>query len=271
MLSVNEMVTLLRQSVNIQNAEAGEGETIDPAYLAMTDDDIKLFLKLGASRASEANDLEHLEDSEVYPTILLAQIELYTKLAVMKANQVDMGADNNNYLKQSQRFDHYMKLVSQVQAEYENWLENEGQGKVQTYDVLLSNRHYTHRNYEKQVTPIVTITIESITSDSVKFSWKMKNTSHFGRYKVYISTEPIIDMFRDGMTYSDKIIGEPKLIKSTDNIRDVSHSVEGLTPETTYYLAVFSIERNQVFGCSQTMFITLAELKNEEDVSTTKL
>lgn len=268
LLTVDDMVTLLRSSVNIQQEDA---EVIDPAYLAMTDDDIKLFLKFGASRASEAVDIEHIESGEEYPILLLAKIELYMKLAVIKADKVDMGADNNNYLKQSQRFDHYMKLVDATKAEYDSWLENEGQGKVDSYDVLLSNRHYTSRNYEKQVTPVVTIFIDSITSDGVKFHWGMKRTSHFGRFKVYVSTEPIIDMFKDGMKYEDKIVGEPTLVKSTGNIRDVYHSVTGLEPNTTYYLAIFSIERNQVFGYSQTEFTTLAELEDEEDSSKTEL
>ena len=126
LLTVKDLIGLLRSSVNIQNEES---EVQDPAFLTMTDDDIELFIKLGVSRAyPNITDLGDLPDGSEYPIILLAKIELYTKLAVIKADKVDMGADNYNYLKQSQRFDHYMKLVSMAREQYESWLENEGQG-----------------------------------------------------------------------------------------------------------------------------------------------
>jgi hypothetical protein len=45
----------------------------------------------------------------------------------------------------------------------------------------------------------------------------------------------------------------------------------GLEPENTYYLAVISLERNQVFGYSQTSFTTLEEVEDEEDLSISDL
>ena len=269
LLTVKELIGLLRSSVNIQSEET---EVIDPAYLTMTDDDIELFIKLGVSRAyPKVTDLADLPNGSEYPIILLAKIELYTKLAVIKADKVDMGADNNNYLKQSQRFDHYMKLISDAKEQYESWLDNEGQGEVSSYDVLLSNRHYTHRNYEKQMTPMVTLSIDQVTSDSVDFHWGVTNTSHFGRFKVYISKRPIVDMYKEGSSYKDKINEEAKLILSTSNIRNTFHKLGNLEPNTTYYLAVFSIERNQVFGYKELSFNTLPVLEDEYEVEETNL
>ena len=269
LLTVEELVKLLRSSVNVQSEES---EVIDPAYLTMTDNDIELFIKLGVSRAyPNVTDLDDLPNGSQYPIVLLAKIELYTKLAVLKADKVDMGADNNNYLKQSQRFKHYMTLVDEARADYESWLDNEGQGEVTSYDVLLSNRHYTQRNFEKQATPKVYIKIDQVTSDSVNFHWRVINTSHFGRFKVYISQKPIVDMFKDGATYDKKIDGEAKLIVSTQNIRNTYHSVGNLESNTTYYLAVISIERNQVFGYSETSFNTLEKLQDEEEMSESTL
>lgn len=265
LLTINDLVSVLRSSVNVQNPSS---TTIDPAYLSMTDDDIKLFIKVGVSRAyPSVTDLEDLPDGSEYPIVLLAKIELYLKLAVIKADKVDMGADNNNYLKQDQRFQHYMKLVEEARAEYESWLDNEGQGEVSSFDVLLSNRHYTNRNYEKQSTPKVSLKIDSVTTDEVKFHWSVTNTSHFGRFKVYISESQIVDMFNDGATYDCKIVGEPTLLVSTSNIRNTNHKVTNLEPETVYHLAVISIERNQVFGYKEVTFTTLEELEDEEEVN----
>lgn len=269
LLTVQDLIKLLRDSVNIQSEET---EVIDPAYLNMTDDDIELFIKLGVSRAyPNVVDISNLPRGSEYPIVLLAKIELYMKLAVLKADKVDIGADNNNYLKKSQRFKHYMQLAKEAREAYNSWLENEGQGEVYSCDVLLGNRHYTQRNFEKQVVPQVYITIHDVTNDSVDFYWEVTNTSHFGRFKVYISKKPIVNMFVDGATYDKKIDEEAKLIVSTQNIRNTFHSVSGLEPETTYYLAVFSIERNQVFGYSEVSFDTLPALPDEEEVSESTL
>lgn len=269
LLTVQDLINALRSSVNVQSEEA---QVIDPAYLTMTDDDIELFIKLGVSRAyPNVTDLSDLPNGSEYPVVLLAKIELYLKLAVLKADKVDMGADNNNYLKQDQRFNHYMKLVAEARAQYESWLENEGQGEVSSFDVLLSNRHYTQRNFEKQVTPKVNLKIDQVTSDSVDFHWEVTNTSHFGRFKVFISTSPIIDMYKEGATYDKKLSGAEKLLVSTANIRNTYSRVNNLQVGVTYYLAVVSIERNQVFGYSEKSFTTLEVLPDEPEVSNTTL
>lgn len=276
LLSVEELISVLRSSVNVQipikEPIEGEEETeiktvIDPAYLVMEDEDLMLFIKLAVSRAyPQVSDLKNLPEGSEYPIILLAKIELYTKLAVLKADKVDMGADNNNYLKQDQRFQHYMKLVSQAKEQYESWLENEGQGEVKSYDVLLSNRHYTRRNYERQVAPKVTLSIDRFTTESVNFHWRISDISHFGRYKVYISKSPIVDMYREGVTYDKKVSEDARLVYSTNEIRNNFHELKNLESGTTYYIAVFSIERNQVFGYAEESFTTVEELKEEEEV-----
>src|SRR5574344_351506 len=139
LLTVDDMVRVLRDNVNVQYTEA---EVTDSAFLSMTDDDLKLYIKLGVTRAfPDVSDLDDLPEGSEYPVVLLAKTELYLKLAVLKA-------DKNNQLKQSQRFAHYMKLVEEARTEYKNWVKEDSTGKVQSFNVLLSNRHYTHRNYE---------------------------------------------------------------------------------------------------------------------------
>lgn len=264
LLTVDELITLVRSSVNVQvpitNEDGTEIVVEDDGYLTMTDDDIKLFIKLGVTRAfPDVEDLDDLPNGSEFAIVLLAKIELYTKLAVLNANDVDLGADNNNYIKQDQRFSHYMKLVEDATKQYDDWLENESAGNntVSTYDVLLNNRHYTHRNYEKQVTPKVKIKIDEVFSDGAEIHWKMSGTSHFGRFKVYVSTEKIVNQYNDGAKYTDKISESAECVKSTGNIRDTYITLNNLEADTTYYVAVVSIERNQVFGVAETSFTTL--------------
>lgn len=262
MLTVDELIKALRNSVNVQQEES---EVIDPAFLTMSDDDLLLFIKLALSRVDPSADVTDLPEGSEYPVLLLAKIELYTKLAVMKADKVDMGVDNNNYIKQDQRFQHYMKLVSATKEQYDTWLENEGQGEVNTYDVLLDSRHYSNRNYEKQVKPKVKLYVDSVTADSVEFHWKVSNTSHFARFAVYVSESPIIDVFSDGSSYKSSIRDSAKQVLSTQDIRNVSKRVSNLMPDTDYYVAVISVERNQVWGCVETSFTTLPVIEDEEE------
>lgn len=268
-LTVEELIKVLRESVNVQN---GEEEVIDPLLLTMSDEDLSLFLKLAVSRAyPQCSSLTELPEGADYPVVLLAKIELYTKLAVTKADKVDMGVDNNNYLKNDQRFQHYMKLVSAAKEQYDSWLENEGQGEVSTFDVLLDRNHYTQRNYELQRSPKVSLVIDLVTADSVEFHWGVSGIRHFGCYEVYISEDLIFDVYRGGATYKANLCEGAKRVVKTSNLRLQHHRITQLVAEKTYHLAVVSVERNQVYGFAEVVFDTLPELQEEEDEIIEKL
>jgi hypothetical protein len=276
LFTVNELVTLLRSAVNVQNEDA---EVNDPAFLTMTDEDLTMFLKLGMSKVYPSmEDLTDLPPGSDYPVVLVAKKELYLKLAVVSAPLFDLTADNNNQLKRNQRFQHYMALAENAQQEYEDWVENGGGATVDpntgiqgitTYDVIRSKNHYSLRNYEHGPVPIVRIKIGEITNESVSFSWQSFNNSHFGKYKVYISDKPIVDIYKEGTQAEDKVLEGATLIMSTMNFRNTHKRVTGLEPEKEYYLAVFSIERNQLYGYKQITFQTPPVLTEEEvDVET---
>ena len=268
--TVSELCNLLREAVNVQNEGA---EIQDPAFLTMTDEDLTMFLKLGMSKVyPSVEDLADLPPGSDYPVILVSKKELYLKLAVVSAPLYDLTADNNNHIKRSQRFSHYMALAENAQLEYEDWVENGGgtvdpntgiQG-VTTYEVLRSKNHYSLRNYEHGLSPVVRVKIGEITTESVSFSWSSFNNDHFGKYLVYVSENPIVDPFRDGSKAEDKILDGATLVLSTWDFRNNHKRVEGLKPETEYYIAVFSVERNQLYGYKQVTFQTLHVLTGEE-------
>ena len=269
--TVSELCNLLREAVNVQNEGA---EIQDPAFLTMTDEDLTMFLKLGMSKVyPSVEDLADLPPGSDYPLILVLKKELYLKLAVVSAPLYDLTADNNNQIKRSQRFSHYMALAESAQAEYEDWVENGGGATVDpntgiqgvtTYEVLRSKNHYSLRNYEHGLSPVVRVKIGEITTESVSFSWSSFNNDHFGKYLVYVSENPIVDPFRDGSKAEDKILDGATLVLSTWDFRNNHKRVEGLKPETEYYIAVFSIERNQLYGYKQVTFQTLPVLTGEE-------
>lgn len=263
-LSVSDMISIIRNSVNIYTDEDG---VTDSMYLTMSDEDITLYIKLGVSRAfPEVEDLDDLPDGSEYAVVTLAKIELYLALATRRADKVDLTADNNNSIRLDQRFQHYKDLANALKDEYEQYLNNEGDGlgTLNTFDVLLNSRHYSLRNYEKQRTPKVSLKIDSFSDTEAEFHWTLKNYSYFGRFKVYISDSPIVDMYQDGERYSDKLVGNPTLIISTTNIRNTHQKISGLTADTLYYIAVFEIERNQIFSYDEKSFTTSSAFEDED-------
>lgn len=277
-LSETEMISLLRNAVNIPNEEA---ELTDPYLIQMSDEDLTLFLKLGVSRIyPSAEGFSDLPAWTSYPIILCSKKELYLKLAVVTAPLYDLTADNNNQLKRDQRFQHYMKLADNAQSEFEDWEDNGGADAIDpetglqgvfTVDVLRDKNHYTLRNYEHQIKPIVNISINNLTSDSVDFSWSSRANEHFGVFYVYLSEKPIVNIFKKGWTAKEKVEEGAKLILTSYNFRNTYYSVSDLEPNKDYHLAVFSVERNQLFGFKEIIFHTMPEIDepiDDEDIPT---
>lgn len=269
LLTVKELITVLRQSVNVQY---DTDEVIDSAYLSMSDDDLMLCIKIGISGAyPDVDDIEDLPNGSEYPVVLLAKIELYTRLAVARVDKVDLVADNNNQLKQSQRFEHYMDLIAEAKEEYQNWVDNEMNSKVDSFNTILNRRRYDIRNYNIAPTPKVNLKIVDVTNNSVCIKWAVTNSINFGRYKVYISKVPIFDPYAKGEKLDDRVNENAIQVKSTMDIRNCYHRVEGLEPNTTYFILVVSVERTQVFGYSEKSFTTLEEFIEEEESETTDI
>lgn len=248
-MTVEQMIQFLRLSVYVQDKDKVVEQ--DPQYLCMTDEDLLLYLNLSMSRNySDTPDLKYLPEDAVFGVIILAKKELYYTLAVKEAPLFDMGADNNNYLKRSQRFDHYMKLIAQADKEYEDWLENGGEdgiGTVKSYSVTLSDRYGTRYNYENAAVPKVILYVGTITESSIEFWWNVKNISRFYRYKVYVSKEPIVDLYN----LKSHIVEGSKLVAEIKDIHQVRCRVTGLEQKTTYYIAVQAVNMASLCGYAQ--------------------
>lgn len=265
LLSTQDLIQLVRYSVNVQYKEDG---VEDSAYLSMTDEDILRYIKLGITRGyPTVEDIEDLpSDCSQYAIILLTKIELFTALAVLKADDVDLGVDNNNYIKQDQRFNHYMKLVDSARDLYNDYLENEGIGTVQTYEVLNSKRSHTKRYYDHQQVPQVSVKVSDITSESFNLSWEVQNISKFGNYIVAMSTDKVINKFADGSSFESKKSETAKVIKQTYDSRNNTKEVKGLSPDTDYCVAVVSTCRNGVWGYKEVSVHTLPEVVGGDEI-----
>lgn len=257
-MTTEQMIKFLRLNVNVQN---DEGVT-DSAYLSMSDEDILLYLNVVLTRDfPDTPSLDYLPTSGVFPLILLAKKELYYALAVANAPLFDLGADNNNYLKREQRFKHYMALIEQAEKEYQDYLDNggglsEGAGNTLTsFDVLLSNRYYTRRNYEKGAIPAPILYVDNVTQTYVEFHWK-NAVRRFAWCNVYVSTKPNVDPYLVGQS---KIVDKSTLVQHLTDARQVSMRVEGLDPNTDYYIAIELVDMSSLTGYFEQKVTTLAE------------
>lgn len=253
-MTVEKMLQFLRQSVLVQDTDTIVQK--DEQYLCMTDEELLNFLNVAKSRNfSDIPSLEYMPEESIYGLVLLAKKELYYTLAVKEAPLFDLGADNNNYIKRSQRFDHYMKLIAQVDGEYKDWLENGGEGSlgtVQSYHVTISDRYNTRYNFENAAVPTVRLYVGTVTDNSVEFQWSVKNISRFFSYKVYISKEPIVDLYNP----QSHIAKNAVCVQTIKDIHQTSLRITGLEPETTYHIAVQATNMATLTGYAESVFET---------------
>ena len=253
-----ELVRYLRLNVNIQNADV-----TDTAYLSMTDEDIELYLNIVLTRDfPQVPSLDLLPQEDIYPVVLLAKKELYYTLASMDAPLIDLVADNNNQIKRSQRFEHYMKLIAAVDEEYNQYNEDGGAGTRNTltsYDVLIADRYATKRNYEKGFVPTLSLRVVGVTDTTIELVWSV-SLSHFQKYEVYISEEQIYDEF----SLSQSVSPKAKLVAKILNVHQNKCRIEGLVPDTVYHVMVSATDKSSLVGRAE---IVVSTTGGEDSVS----
>ena len=245
-----ELVRYLRLNVNIQNADV-----TDTAYLSMKDEDIELYLSVVLTRDFPyVPSLDLIPQEDIYPVVLLAKKELYFTLASMDAPLIDLTADNNNQIKRSQRFEHYMKLIAAVDEEYNQYNEDGGAGTRNTltsYDVLISDRYATRRNYEKGFVPTLSLRVAGVTDTSIELSWSVQ-LSRFEKYEVYISEEQIYDEY----SINEPVSNKAKLVAKLLNVHQNKCRIEGLLPNTVYHIMVSATDKSSLVGRAEIIVST---------------
>ena len=245
-----ELVRYLRLNINIQNADV-----TDTAYLSMTDEDIELYLNVVLTRDfPQVPSLDLIPTEDIYPVVLLAKKELYYTLASMDAPLIDLTADNNNQIKRSQRFEHYMKLIAAVDDEYNQYNEDGGAGTRNTltsYDVLISDRYATRRNYEKGRVPVLSLRVVGVTDTTVELSWSVQ-LSRFDKYEVYVSDEQIYDE----VAVTEQISPKAKLVAKITDVHQNKCRIEGLLPDTVYHIMVSATEKSSLVGRAELIVST---------------
>ena len=260
------MIQFLRLNLDIPDSDNLDPETLyDPLLLQMTDEELLLYLNIALSQEAFAEDVKNmtlgrnppplssLELRFIYRLMLVTKRLLYFALATRSAPKVDLGADNNNYLRQNQRFEHYMKLIAAIDEELKRLgtEDNDGGGGTggvaMTYDTTLVERYYTPYNQQKRPLPQVRISIarlDDVIPDVLEVTWKTSYISKFFSYKLWVSKTPIL--------VNGKISPDAKVVFSTHDPHERSHRLTDT--EESYYIAVSVTTLEGLTGYDQVFY-----------------
>lgn len=242
-MKTQDLIKFLRTNLKIQ-----ELTNADPAFLALSNEDIELVLNIACSKEGVVFS-SIIADSILYPVILNAKRELYYQLATNTAPLYPLKAEAGE-IKKDVRFTHYMELIKSVQKEYKDYIEQNY--VAESYSVLLEGRYFTNRNYNLSTPPTITLLADNVYATAVELSWYAPHISKFDSYVLYISDSPIID------SYGDKLVKDTATLAfSTYDFHHISHRISDLTSDTKYYIAIVVQERNGLKGFSEIDFTTL--------------
>lgn len=222
------MVKWLRNVVNIETAGVTDSE-----YLAMSDEDIEFYIETAIlSQYPNIPSISALPREDAAIALVIAKRDLYYSLAGRYAVDVDSATNQNNELKDSQRFDHYYKLAKAAQDELDNLLADGGTGGVLTaYDTTLDRFYFTRYNYENTLPPTLVVTATS-GIDYILLDW-YANVNMFRSVDIYYSTENVINQ------YNNPVI--PKDLKPNVVILDCKrnkYKLNNLQTNIKYYITV---------------------------------
>jgi hypothetical protein len=245
-----DLVDYLRASLTLQDPAV---ET-DSAYV-FTDETLQSILANALLAISPTSTLVTMSKEIEYPLMLLGKKEVYWRLATSSAQYYPLTVEGVSITK-NVRFDHYIGLIKQVDAEYKNYLAS-GKGAIITSsdvgEIILPSRHFSRRNYELYQAQVLTLSADNIYANMVELSWTKFNRTigQFFAYLLYLSTSPIVD------NYSQDKLSDEKLIATLRDIHNTKYRISNLTPATKYYVAVGAKDSNEIVGYSEISFTTL--------------
>jgi hypothetical protein len=254
-MELQTIIDLIRQSCFIDDPKITE----DSQYLALEDKDIEIIVRLAQSRVSS-----YKTEDPLYPIVLHSKREIYSRLAVKYANDIDLKG-NAGTLYKEQKFNHYKSLVEQLETEWDNFLkQEEANTDVSNTDlysglaqgeVFLKNNYFSLRNVEYANKPLIGLVVDNVYDTYVEMTWQLKRINRFSKYLVYLSEKPIID------PYTNEIRGN--LMFTTNDIHRNKLRLNDLKPNTLYHLAVIVQEQNGLKGYDEVNFVTKEEVVNE--------
>ena len=215
------------------------GQTYDSVLNAITEEELEVILKMKCSLLGHQYPIIPTEDVPLL--ICLARKEVYWKMAtasapLYKLNLEDLSVDKNV------RFDHYLKLIQQVDKEYEQLLKDPNRVKISVGDIIIDKPYTYAKRMENYVAPTTIINIDGATTNSFEIALQYMNLKarDYKETIVYVCTEPIWDKYEETINpLAKQGLVIKNSTKSFFRLRD-------LEPNTHYYILVEVILHNGV-------------------------
>ena len=253
-------IEYFRRSVRLDDATTIN----DPAY-QFTDEDLWGILEVSAPIHVGAT-IDETPDKDFYFVLLLAKKEIYYRLATTTAPFYPLSAEGAS-LEKNVRFDHYLKLVQTVMAEYADLYDRAyGGGSVEeditgtggvltTYQAKLYGKSYLQRYNNLSDDIPITLEASNITQDSVNLDWTRFEATmgvDFLKYEIFVYEDLIYDEYSPT---SHKITVKPLFIIT--DIRKTKIRVTDLEPNKEYYILAKVSSLLNISGISQIKIKTL--------------
>lgn len=249
-MPIQDIIKFLRESIIVQDPEV---VVVDEDFLSMTDEDFISLLQIALSKIDPSDDIFNLSNENLYGLILVSKKELYHRLANKTATKYSLTSATGVQLKRAEIFDHYYKLIEEVEQEYKTYISTGGGAVIKTGEILISSRYFSQRNYNLASKPQIALSLDNIYEDKVELSWKLNRINKFAKYDLYISKKPILDKYN-----KNAISTEAKKVEMIKDIHRTCYRIEGLQQDTEYYVLILVEERNGLQGYSELKFTTLA-------------
>lgn len=220
----------------------------DPVVKAMTEEEVQNAILMQMAKLELEGDLVPSDYLPIFMCLLMK--EMYWKLALASAPLNDVKVEDIE-VKKGSRFEHYYKLVEQMEKEYQSILNDPSRlpddekfgGKLKTIDLII-DKPYCHNSYvQAYKLPKISAKVDSIEIDYIYLSIDTSSVKKEDYRKTVIraSNTQIMDVYANTFDENAKIYYDVSDVRRTkfklpnSNISHVLIAVTVKNGLTTYY------------------------------------
>lgn len=189
----------------------GVGNVTDPSLEEITDEELLASLtqqcyKLGVNP-------KDISEEHVAELTCLVRKDVYWRMATLNAPLYELQMDGLRVSKHT-RFDHYLKLIQEVDKEYLSIKNDPSRVKIQVGEVFIDRYYNKRKQFNSYQIPEVEIMVDTVLDNGYNISIDISKVkpADYIQTQVYFSNEKILDEYED-----NKISERARLVFNTFN------------------------------------------------------
>ena len=223
----------------------------DPVYQELKGEGVTRILKMAALSRGYLS-FNSVPETELPLIFLIARRELFLALSTQVAPEYDVETEFTKLLK-SKRFDHYIRLVTEVSAIIQEQSALGLLSSVTSGNVVIGARDGGRRNYALAKEQEVTLTV-SPASSTANIDWSRFDTSvgSFSHYRLLVGNN-LYDPYADTPIQQ----GNALFSQLFYDIDRTKYRIMGLTPDTGYEVLIELVAQSRKVSIEVVAFRTL--------------